>query len=162
MLKSNYDLTILYYNPNIYPNEEYEKRLSEQRRYCDTVGVKLISVDYDEKEFLSQIGGLECEKEGGKRCEKCFEIRLRKTASVAKEQGYDVFATTLSVSPHKNSNIINAVGKKISEEVGIEYLEESFKKKDGYLNSIKLAKAYGLYRQNYCGCRFSLRRDDEK
>lgn len=160
VLKSQYDLTIFYYNPNIFPKEEYEKRLAEQKRYAEIVGVKVIDKTYDEEEFLSKVKGLELEKEGGKRCDACFEFRLKETAKLCKELGYDIFATTLSVSPHKNSFTINTIGKKIAEEYGVDYLEESFKKKDGYLNSIKLSKKYELYRQNYCGCRFSLRRDN--
>lgn len=159
-LKSNYDLTILYYNPCIFPEEEYIKRLEEQKRYGEIVGVKVLSLPYDEKEFLSKVKGLELEKEGGARCKVCFEIRLRKTAQLCKELGFDIFTTTLSVSPHKNSAVINEVGRKVAQEEGIRFLEESFKKKDGYLNSIKLAKKYDLYRQNYCGCRFSLRKED--
>lgn len=159
VLKSQYDLTILYYNPNIFPRQEYEKRLAEQKRYADLVNVKLMTVDYDEDDFLSKVKGLELEKEGGARCEVCFEVRMRATARLAKENGFDIFATTLSVSPHKSSYIISKVGNKIAEEYGVEYLDESFKKKDGYLNSIKLSKKYELYRQNYCGCRFSIRKD---
>lgn len=162
-LKSQYDLTIFYYNPSIFPKEEYFKRLEEQKRYAEIVGINVVSLNYDENEFLSKIKGLELEKEGGKRCEVCFEIRLRKTAQLCKELGFDIFATTLSVSPHKNSQTINAVGRKVAQEMGVKYLEESFKKKDGYLNSIRLSKKFGLYRQNYCGCRFSIRKDqDEK
>ena len=163
VLEPYFDLTIFYYNPSIFPKEEYFKRLEEQKRYAEIVGIKVVSLDYDENEFLSKIKGLELEKEGGKRCEVCFEIRLRKTAQLCKELGFDIFATTLSVSPHKSSQTINAVGKKVAQEMGVKYLEESFKKKDGYLNSIRLSKEFGLYRQNYCGCRFSIRKDqDEK
>jgi predicted adenine nucleotide alpha hydrolase (AANH) superfamily ATPase len=162
VLKSQYDLTLFYYNPNIFPKEEYEKRLAEQKRYAEFLGVKLLTKDYDEQEFLSKVKGLELEKEGGKRCNVCFEIRLRETAKVCKENGFDIFATTLSVSPHKNSNIINNIGRGIAEEYGVDFLEESFKKKEGYLHSIQLSKEFGLYRQNYCGCRFSLRRDNER
>jgi len=158
-LKSRYDLTIFYYNPSIFPEEEYNKRLAEQKRFADIVGIKVITKDYDESEFLSKVKGLELEKEGGKRCEVCFEMRLRETAHLCKELGFDVFTTTLSVSPHKNSDVINRIGLKVAEEEGVNYLAESFKKKDGYLNSIRLAKQYNLYRQNYCGCRFSLRKD---
>ncbi len=159
-LKSNYDLTIFYYNPSIFPEEEYNKRLAEQKRYSEIVGVKVITKEYDENEFLSKVKGLEFEREGGKRCEVCFEVRLKETAKLCKELGFDIFTTTLSVSPHKNSAVINAIGKKVGEVEGVKYLEESFKKKDGYLNSIRLAKEYNLYRQNYCGCRFSMRRTE--
>lgn len=162
VLKSKYDLTIFYYNPSIFPEAEYEKRLCEQKRYAEIVGVKVLTLNYDENEFLSKVKGLELEKEGGKRCEVCFEMRLRKTAQLCRELGFDIFTTTLSVSPHKNSNVINEIGKKVAFEEGVKYLEESFKKRDGYLHSIQLAKEYGLYRQNYCGCRFSLRRDNDE
>ena len=160
VLKSQYDVTIFYYNPNIFPKEEYEKRLSEQKRYAQIVGVNILTEVYDEEEFLAKVKGLEGEKEGGKRCDVCFELRLRKTAEVAKENGFDIFATTLSVSPHKNSLTINMIGNKIAEEFEIPFLAESFKKKDGYLDSIRLSKKYDLYRQNYCGCRFSIRREE--
>lgn len=161
VLKSQYDVTILFYNPNIFPAEEYEKRLAEQRRYGEIAGVSILTENYDENEFLDYVQGLESEKEGGKRCDKCFELRLRKTARLCKEKGFDLFSTTLTVSPHKNSYTINAIGKKIADEEGVVFLEESFKKKDGYLDSLRLSKKYELYRQNYCGCRFSIRRDDE-
>ena len=159
VLKSQYDLTILYYNPNIFPAEEYEKRLAEQKKFADIMGIQLMTIGYNEDEFLSKVKGLELEREGGARCEVCFDLRMRETARLAKENGFDIFATTLSVSPHKSSYIISKVGNKIAEEYDIEYLDESFKKKDGYLNSIKLSKQYDLYRQNYCGCRFSIRKD---
>lgn len=161
VLKSQYDLTILFYNPNIFPEEEYEKRLAEQKRYGEIAGVKILTKTYNEEEFLSEVKGLELEKEGGKRCDKCFEVRLRETAKLCKSEGFDIFTTTLTVSPHKNSYVINSIGKRIAEEEDVDFLEESFKKKDGYLDSIRLSKKYEIYRQNYCGCRFSLRRDNE-
>lgn len=160
VLKSQYDVTIFYYNPNIFPQEEYEKRLAEQKRYAEIVGVKVLTETYDESEFLERAKGLELEKEGGKRCDACFELRLRKTAELAKEKGFDVFATTLSVSPHKSTYSINTIGQKIADEYGVNFLAESFKKKDGYLDSIRLSKKYDLYRQNYCGCRFSIRKEN--
>ena len=159
VLKSNYDLTILYYNPCIFPQEEFQKRLEEQQRYADIVGVKVITLPYDEQEFLSKVKGLELEKEGGKRCEVCFEVRLRQTARLCKQLGFDLFTTTLSVSPHKNTAKINEVGRKVACEEGVKFLEENFKKKDGYLDSIRISKQYDLYRQNYCGCRFSIRKE---
>lgn len=157
VLKNDYDLTIFYFNPNIYPNEEYLKRLEEQKRYAKIVGVEVIEGDYNEKSFLEDIKGLELEPEGGLRCSKCFEYRLRQTAKLAKEKNFDIFSTTLTVSPHKNSKIINEIGEKISQEEGIEYFAGDFKKKDGYKKSIEFSKQYNLYRQNYCGCRFSKR-----
>ena len=116
--------------------------------------------DYDEEKWLKFVSGLEEEKEGGARCEKCFRFRLQETAVKAKEQGFDKFGTTLTVSPHKSTLIINKVGKEIEKESGILFLEESFKKKDGYLRSINLSKELSLYRQNYCGCRYSIRREN--
>lgn len=159
-LIGKYDLTIFYYNPNIFPFEEYQKRLAEQKRYAKLKGVKVIEGDYDEEGFLKLAKGLENEKEGGSRCKLCFQTRLSKTAQVAKKLGFDMFATTLSVSPYKNTLLINEVGTGISKKEEIEFLPENFKKKDGYLKSIQLSKQFGLYRQNYCGCRFSKKERD--
>lgn len=155
VLKSSYDLTIFYSNSNIFPQEEYEKRLQEQKRYAKIVGIQVLNDVYDEKEYLEFVKGLEKEKEGGLRCKACFEFRLKRTAEYAKEHGFDVFTTTLTVSPHKNSQVINEIGKKISDEYNIEFFEGNFKKQDGYKKSIEFSKKYNLYRQNYCGCRFS-------
>lgn len=160
ILKSEYQLTIFYYNPNIYPDEEYQKRLSEQKRYANVLGINVIEEKYDEKEFLSFVKGHESDSEGGDRCALCFELRLLKTAKKAKELGFDVFATTLTVSPHKDSDTINKIGLEIAKKIGIEFLDKNFKKQDGYLKSIKLSKQFNLYRQNYCGCRFSIRKDN--
>ncbi len=154
-LKNDYDLTIFYYNPNIDTQEEYLHRLSEQKRYCKAVNVEVIEEGYKSEDFLSKVKGLENEKEGGARCPVCFKIRLARTAQVAKEMGFDCFGTTLTVSPHKNAEIINAIGKEVEREEGIEFIEGNYKKKDGYKKSIIFSKEYGLYRQNYCGCKFS-------
>lgn len=148
------DVSVYYYNPCIMPSEEYRHRLSEQRRLCDILNVPLIEGKYDNDEYLSIVHGLENAPEGGDRCSECFYMRLKNTAIKAKEGGYDYFCTTLTVSPHKNAEIINSIGHKISEEVGIEFLPSDFKKRNGYLRSIVLSKQYGLYRQVYCGCRF--------
>lgn len=153
-LKERFDLTVFYYNPNIEPFEEYEKRKAELIKVCIASGVPFVDFDYDNAAWRDFVKGLEKEKEGGARCEKCFIYRLKQTAEYAKEKGFDIFATTLSVSPHKNSEVINKVGLEIAKNVGIEFLPESFKKKDGYLRSINLSKELGLYRQNYCGCLF--------
>ena len=157
VLSKDFDLTIFYSNSNIYPLEEYQKRLEEQRKYVKIANVGLIEDDYSEKDYLKAIKGLELEKEGGKRCEECFKFRLKRTAQKAKQLGFDLFGTTLTVSPHKNAELINAIGKQIAEEVGIEFLEGNYKKQDGYKKSIEFSKRYNLYRQNYCGCRFSIR-----
>lgn len=159
VLKERFDLTIFYYNPNIFPQQEYQKRLEEQKRYAMIMGIEVIEGEWDESEFLALAKGHELDKEGGDRCEICFRMRLQKTAQVAKEKGFDLFATTLSVSPHKNTLLINKVGGEVASEEQIEFLPENFKKQNGYLDSIQLSKKYNLYRQNYCGCRFSIRKD---
>ncbi len=157
VLKEDYDITIVYYNPNIDTIEEFNHRLSEQKRFCENVGVKVIEVPYSPEEFLDVTKGLENEPEGGARCAVCFKLRLDKTASLAKELGFDAFATTLTVSPHKNSLVINSIGKTVEANKRIEFIDGNFKKQDGYKKSIELSKQYNLYRQNYCGCKFSKR-----
>lgn len=154
-LKDDYNLVVFYFNPNIEPFEEYQKRKLEQQKVCQHFGVNFVDFDYDNKGWHKAVEGLEKEKEGGARCEKCFFVRLLKTAQFAKENKFDVFATTLSVSPHKSTIVINKVGVEISNQLEIDFLPESFKKKDGYLRSINLSKDLNLYRQNYCGCLFS-------
>lgn len=119
--------------------------------------VKVVEGKYDPDNYLEAVKGLEGEPEGGARCAVCFRMRLLEAAKYAKENGFDGFTTTLTVSPHKNYSVISAIGKEVADEVGIEYLPFDFKKKDGFLHSIRLSKAYGLYRQDYCGCRFSKR-----
>ena len=155
LLKNHFEITIFFYNPNMDTLEEYNKRAEEQKRFCAIEGVNCIIADYDKQDFLSLVKGLENEKEGGFRCEKCFSLRLNKTANYAKENGYDYFATTLTVSPLKNAELINKIGLQIESEVGAKYLPTDFKKRGGYLKSVELSKEYGLYRQNYCGCEFS-------
>ncbi len=155
VLKNDYDLTIFYYNPNIQPETEYLHRLSEQKRFCKEVGINVIDLNYDTNEFVCNIKGHEEDREGGERCRICFYLRLDKTAKYAKENGFDIFATTLSVSPHKNTMVINQVGQEISKARNIEFLAGNFKKQDGYKKSIEFAKQYNLYRQDYCGCIFS-------
>jgi len=159
VLKNDYNITIYYYNPNIDTDEEYQHRLSEQKRFCKEVGVEVLEDGYNPEEFYSKIKGLEGEKEGGARCSVCFRLRLEKTAQKAKELGFDLFGTTLTVSPHKNSIVINSIGKAVQEIVEIEFLEGNYKKQDGYKKSIEFSKKYNLYRQNYCGCEFSKRKD---
>jgi len=158
-LADQYNLTVFYYNPNIYPQEEYLKRLAEQKRFVATVypNIKVIDGQYtDAEKFLQAFTGLENCKEGGSRCEKCITLRLTKTAKFAKENNYDMFASTLSVSPHKNAQLINNIGLSLQEEYNVKYLVSDFKKQDGYLRSIQLSKQYNLYRQKYCGCKYSI------
>jgi predicted adenine nucleotide alpha hydrolase (AANH) superfamily ATPase len=154
-LKYAFDITIYFYNPNMDSIEEYFRRAEEQRKLCEKMGVDCVVVDYNPQEFYNNVIGLENEREGGKRCEKCFLLRLSKTGEYAKEFGYDYFTTTLTVSPLKNAELLNKIGKAVSERVGVEFLPSDFKKRNGYLRSIELSKEFSLYRQNYCGCEFS-------
>ncbi len=153
-----FEITVLYYNPNIYPEEEYFKRLETLKELISkmNLNVDVLTFDYDYSEFKSEVIGLENEKEGGARCSKCFLLRLEKTASLAKEKGFDYFCTTLSVSPYKDSERLNSFGKLFEEKYGVNYLYSDFKKKEGYKRSNELSKRYNLYRQHYCGCEFSL------
>ena len=139
-------------------DKEFILRAEEQKKLCDILGVSCIISNYNKNEFLSEIKGYENAVEGGERCKKCFYLRLRKTADFAKENGYEYFATTLTVSPLKNANMLNEIGKKIEQETGVKYLPTDFKKRGGYLRSIELSSLYNLYRQNYCGCEFSKKR----
>lgn len=154
-LKDYFDITVLYYNPNIEPLEEYKKRKLEQIRFINELNspyVKLLDCDYDNESFKNATKGLEKEKEGGARCSVCFKLRLEKTAILAKNGNFDYFGTTLTVSPYKNSHIINEIGAFLEQRYKVHYLFSDFKKKDGYKKSIELSKKYNLYRQNYCGC----------
>ena len=154
-IKDFFDITVYYYNPNIDGLEEYAKRLKEQERLCEALGVKLISKTYCPEEFYAVAKGLEDAPEGGARCEKCFYLRLKKTAEKAKEKGFSFFATTLTLSPLKNAALLNLTGERVAEETGVKWLPSDFKKRGGYQKSIELSNEYGLYRQNYCGCVFS-------
>ena len=153
-LKDLFDVTVFYYNPNIEPREEYEKRKAEQKKVCAYFGINVIDCDWDNPEWRKFVAGFEKEREGGERCKKCFFYRLERTADFAKTNNFDIFSTTLTVSPYKNTQVINAIGEEISKRMQIDFLAESFKKKDGYLRSCELSKQLGLYRQNYCGCLF--------
>lgn len=160
-LSSYFKITVLYYNPNIYPESEYSKRIIEQQTLIGEMDTKypvqFIAGSYDKEKFYEMAKGLEEVKEGGVRCFKCYELRLRETAEIAKEGGYDYFTTTLSISPLKNAAKLNEIGLKLAEEYGVSYLTSDFKKKNGYKRSVELSAQYGLYRQDYCGCEFSMR-----
>ena len=149
-------VTVFYYNPNLDCAEEYEKRKREQLRFLRETGLAdFLDCDYAPEDYLTAVRGLEEEKEGGARCAVCFRLRLERTAREAKARGFDCFATTLTVSPLKNAKLINTIGFAVAEEVGVKYLPSDFKKRGGYLHSVKLSEEYGLYRQDYCGCAFS-------
>ena len=153
-----FDITILYYNPNITEPEEYEKRLNEIENFVKKLNLKNIKVlrgRYNPKEFFDISVGLEKEKERGKRCYKCYELRLKETAKVAEELNFDYFTTPLSISPYKNSKWLNEIGENLNKEFKPTYLYADFKKKNGYKRSIELSQEYGLYRQDYCGCIYS-------
>lgn len=158
-LSQYFSITIFFYNPNIYPLEEFSRRVAEQKGLISELKVKheimFIEGRYDTENFYKISKGLEQEKEGGARCFKCYELRLKEAALIASEKSYDYFTTTLSISPHKNAQKLNEIGKVLSEEYGVKYLYSDFKKKEGYKRSIELSKEYNLYRQDYCGCVFS-------
>ncbi len=156
-LTKYFHITIYFYNPNITSEKEYRKRKEELKRFLSIVyqDIQILDCDYNNEEFLTAVRGLEEENEGGKRCYNCYELRLEKTAGIAKQYNFDYFTTTLSISPYKNSKWLNEIGQKMSEKYHINYLYADFKKKDGYKRSIDLSKQYALYRQDYCGCVYS-------
>ena len=156
LLKEYFDVTVLYYNPNIYPLEEYLKRKNEQIKLLEILNIPIMYIDYDHNEFKENVKGLEDEKEGGARCNKCFALRLEKTAILAQLNQFEYFCTTLTVSPYKNSQIINKIGAILEQKYNVKYLYSDFKKKEGYKKSIELSKKYDLYRQHYCGCEYSV------
>ena len=164
-LSQYFKITVLYYNPNLYPAEEYDRRVLEQRKLVSSLPVKypvsLAEIKGEPKEFYSAVKGLESIKEGGERCFACFRLRLEKTAEYAKKNGFDFFTTTLTISPLKNAQKLNEIGEKAGEKFGVRHLPSDFKKKNGYLRSVELSKVYGLYRQDYCGCIFSKREREE-
>ena len=165
-LSNHFDITILYYNPNIEPYEEYIKRKEEEIRFVKEFKTKnkldIIDFDYDNDKYHEIVIGLEDAPEGGERCHKCYRLRLEYTAKKAKELGYDYFGTTLTVSPYKNSQVLNKIGEELEHIYNIKYLYSDFKKKEGYKRSIELSKEYNLYRQNYCGCIYSKKNNIEE
>ena len=160
-LSNYFEITVFYYNPNIFPESEYTKRVLEQQMLIHDMEMKypvsFLAGNYERERFFEIARGLEHLEEGGERCFKCYELRLEEAAKVAKEIGYDYFTTTLSISPMKNAEKLNEIGTKVGEKYGVSYLQSDFKKKNGYKRSIELSKEYGLYRQDYCGCEFSFR-----
>lgn len=158
-LSNYFKITLLYFNPNIGPKEEYDKRVAEQKRLIESLPVKypvtFIEGRYEPKEFYDAVKGLEKEPEGAKRCFVCYELRMREAAEYAREGNYDYFTTTLSISPLKNAEKINEIGEKLEVMYNVKHLPSDFKKKEGYKKSVELSKEYNLYRQNFCGCVFS-------
>ena len=159
-LSEFFEIVIFYYNPNIYPESEYYMRLAEQQKLIRDMHFKhpvsFLAGDYDRERFYEMVRGMENLKEGGARCFKCYELRLRETAEQAVKSWFDYFTTTLSISPMKNAKTLNSIGLEIAQEYGVKYLTSDFKKKNGYKRSTELSKKYGLYRQDYCGCEYSL------
>lgn len=164
-LSEFFNITVFYFNPNISPKSEFDKRFSEQQRFINAISprheIKLIQGEYNHDEFLDIAKGYEGAPEGGERCMRCYRMRLQRTAQLAKEQGFDYFCTTLSISPLKNSQRINEIGFEVAEKYGIKWLPSDFKKREGYKRSIELSKEYNLYRQNFCGCVFSMPKTTE-
>ncbi len=156
-LSNDYHISVVFHNSNIYPEEEYKKRLTGVQWLCNFHGTELIVPAYDSPCWIQYIKGLEDEPEKGKRCDKCFRYRLEKTAETAVSMGFSVFTTTLSVSPHKDFQIINSTGLELGQKYAIRFLEGNFKKNDGYKKSCLLTRQYDLYRQKYCGCLYSMK-----
>ncbi|MBP1561323.1 MAG: epoxyqueuosine reductase QueH [Oscillospiraceae bacterium] len=158
-LSEYFRITVFYFNPNIFPEEEFLHRIDEQKRLISELPcknrVEFTERGWQQERFYAAVKGLEHIREGGERCFECYRLRLEETARLAAEEGYDYFTTTLSVSPYKNAQKLNAIGEELAEKYGVKHLPSDFKKKDGYKRSIELSAEYGLYRQNYCGCVFS-------
>lgn len=158
-LSRYFSITVFYFNPNISPKAEFDKRFTEQKRLIEALPaenkISLICGDYNYDEFLNIARGYESVPEGGERCFRCYRMRLEKTAELAKQNGFDYFCTTLSISPLKNSQKINEIGFDVAEKYGVKWLPSDFKKREGYKRSIELSREYDLYRQNFCGCVFS-------
>ena len=164
-LSKHFEITVYYYNPNIYPEEEYERRVSEQTRFISELPaehpVSLIVGKYDPAEFYEAVKGLEHIREGGERCFACYRLRLESTARLAAELGFEYFTTTLSISPYKNAPRLNSIAEELAGIYRIKSLPSDFKKREGYKRSVELSKQYGLYRQDYCGCVFSQREREQ-
>ena len=165
-LSQYFEITVLYFNPNISDKEEYEYRLNEEKRLISLMNFKnpvnMIDGEYEPKDFFNAVKGLEREPEGGKRCEKCFRLRLEETAKKAKELGFDYFTTTLTISPLKNAQLLNQIGEEYAKQYGVNWLYSDFKKKEGYKRSIVLSQQYDLYRQNFCGCVYSRNQNNNR
>ena len=165
-LSNYFKITVFYYNPNIYPEEEYRKRVAEQQKFIEKLPVKypihFVEGAYEKERFYEMAKGMEKVPEGGERCFKCYRLRMEEAARLAQKDNYDDFTTTLSISPLKNAEKINEIGEELAEIYKVPHLPSDFKKKNGYKRSIELSHEYDLYRQNYCGCAFSKREQEEK
>lgn len=163
-LREHFSITILYYNPNIYPPQEYHRREQELERFLQDAGmngISLIELPYDPQEFYTAVKGLEAEPERGERCTVCYRLRMEQAARYAAAHGFDWFTTTLSISPVKDPVRINQIGQELAQKYGVAHLPSEFRKKNGYKRSLELSAEYGLYRQDYCGCVFSVRKPAE-
>ena len=156
LINDGYEITGYFYNPNIHPEPEYNRRLEGLIDFAGIKNYRVITENEPPDLWFNLVKGFEQEREGGKRCEICFKMRLEKTALFAKKNGFDGFTTVLTISPHKNTAVINRIGKDLAGKYGITFVEENFKKQDGFKKSCELSDKYGLYRQNYCGCVYSL------
>lgn len=160
ILSGFFDITILYYNPNIWPASEYRRRADELHQFvkqANLPGIQLVEDRYDQREYYTAVSGLEQEPERGSRCTVCYRMRMERAAQYAAENGYDWFCTTLSISPQKDAERINALGRELEELYGVRHLPNEFKRREGHKRSLELSQEYGLYRQDYCGCEFSAR-----
>lgn len=165
-LTEHFSITIFYFNPNIFPEEEFLHRIEEQKRLISELPcknpVEFVEQGWQSERFYEAVKGLENIPEGGERCFACYRLRLEETAKLASEQGFEYFTTTLSVSPYKNAAKLNEIGEELGKKYGVKHLPSDFKKKNGYKRSIELSEKYGLYRQNYCGCIFSKQESEKK
>lgn len=165
-LSQYFYITVFYYNPNIYPEEEYWFRVDEQEKLIQKLSapypIRFVSGQYETKKYYTSIQGLRQEKEGGDRCKACYDLRLTEAAHLAKENNFDYFTTTLSISPHKNSQVLNEIGLRIASQYGVAYLPSDFKKRGGYQRSVELSKQFDMYRQDYCGCLFSMKEAQDR
>jgi len=154
-LQKDYEITSYFYNPNIHPEEEYHKRLAEEKKYFDKLELALVEGPYNTKRWFELTKGHEHDPERGERCWLCYSMRLEHVGRFGRENGFDFFATTLSLSPHKDANKINQIGQELAKSLGIKFLEADFKKDNGFKKSLEISHAKGFYRQNYCGCVYS-------
>ena len=159
LLQEKYNVSGYFYNPNIHPEEEYRLRLQETKKIAKILNFNLIEGEYESDKWFEMVKGFENEPEKGRRCDICYAIRLDKTARIAKSKNFDIFTTTLTISPWKKAEKINQIGRMLGEKYKIEFLEADFKKKDGFKKSVELSKKFNLYRQNYCGCIYSRRKN---